>query len=207
LPEATNAWPFCSPVSVLGYFPLEDHKHNSSAPAEKTDASKIPNLASLIRLGLKARLAMNSAIVKPIPASRTPPANNLQFRSRGIIAIPVRTANQLKFKTPMGLPNANPTNTATVMEFSKLAKDNDIPALANAKSDMTIKATYGCSIISSCSTEDSVSRAATSAIYNTLRFPVFPLQWSLGGYVTTRSNIAGKRLSLIHLPWASSSQE
>ena len=40
----------------------------------------MPSLALSIRLSLKARLAMNSAIVKPIPASRPPPTSSLQSR-------------------------------------------------------------------------------------------------------------------------------
>lgn len=51
--------------------------HNSVIPATTgtTDARKIPDLALSIRLWLKAGLAMNSAIVKPMPASRAPPAS------------------------------------------------------------------------------------------------------------------------------------
>ena len=71
-----------------GIFPRAGNHLNSARPAtaEKTDAMKIPSLALSIRLSLKAIFAINSAMVKPIPASKLPPINNLQVSSGGRIA-------------------------------------------------------------------------------------------------------------------------
>ncbi len=144
-------------------------------------------------------LAIKSAIVKPIPASKPPPASNFQLRSEGRIAIPERTASQLNVRTPIGLPRANPTNTATVTEAPKSTRDNGKPALANAKSGMMVKATHGCSTISRRSTGDNASRVAISAICNVCRSLVSPLPWSPAGCATTWFNIRYKRSSFTHL--------
>ena len=68
--------------------PLEDAFYAQAAtsivrdplPRKRRMPRRCPSLALSIRLLLKARLAMNSAIVKPIPASRPPPASSLQRR-------------------------------------------------------------------------------------------------------------------------------
>jgi hypothetical protein len=62
-----------------------DDQTNNAIPAtaETTEADKIPNLEALMRLGSKARLAMNNAIVKPILASRPPAARKPQLRVVG----------------------------------------------------------------------------------------------------------------------------
>ncbi|MNZ73156.1 hypothetical protein D3C78_915610 [compost metagenome] len=156
----------------------------------------MPSLALSIRLSGNARLAMNSAMVKPIPASSPPPATSLQPRSGGRIAMPERTASQLKASTPMGLPSAKPMNTASVTESPISARDNGKPALAKAKSGMMTKPTHGCRASSSRSTGDRVSRAATSAASKVLRSLVSPLLSSLLGCATTWSRMAYRRLSL-----------
>ena len=60
------------------------------------------------------------------------------------------------------------------------AADIGTPALANANSGMMTNPTQGCSIISSRSTGESVSRAATSANLSALRSSGSLLQWSAG---------------------------
>ena len=156
-------------------------------------------MALSIRLSLKARLAMNRAIVKPIPASTPPPANDPQLSSGGRIAIPERTASQQNDRTPTGLPTAKPTNTAIVTGPPRLSIDIGTPALAKAKSGMMTKPTHGCSAISNRSTGDSVSRAAISATCSVSRSFVSPLPSSLTGCAMTCFRMAYKRSSLTHL--------
>ncbi len=126
-------------------------------------------MAELIRVGLKAKLAINNAIVKPIPAKKPPANNNNQLKFAGREAIPVNTTIQLKISTPIGLPSVNPKKTAKVMEFPKSVKFINIPALAKAKSGIITNPTHGCNNASNRSTGDSASRAAASAVRNAIR--------------------------------------
>lgn len=51
-------------------------KNASPTVAENTDAENIPSFTLLIEPGAMARRAINSAVVKPIPARLLPPNNN-----------------------------------------------------------------------------------------------------------------------------------
>ena len=170
-----------------GVFTRAGNNLNSTRPAtaEKTDARKIPSLALSIRFSLKAIFAINSAMVKPIPARKLPPVNNLQLSSGGRIAMCKRTASQLNNRIPIGLPNTKPEKIATVSELPRSFKVSGNPALANAKRGIMTKPTQGCSKISRRSTGDSVSRAAISAICNVCRSSVSLLLSLLAGCAIT----------------------
>ena len=81
------------------------------APAT-SDASKMPSLATSIRgPGGNARVAMNSAIVKPMPAT-SPTTRTPDHRTPdGSAASPERTASHETTIIPTGLPTTRPTTT------------------------------------------------------------------------------------------------
>ena len=135
-------------------------------------------------------------MVKPIPASSPPPVISLQSRSGGCIAIPKRTASQLKARIPTGFPMTKPTNTASVTALPISPGNNGKPAFANANSGMMTKPTQGCNANSSRSTGDNVSRAAISATCRVSRSFVSPLPSSLAGCAITRDNTTYNRSSL-----------
>ena len=84
--------------------PLVAHASTARpAAAEATDADKMPSLAALISESSNARSAMNSAIVKPIPASRPAPASIPQPMSGGRLASPERTASHPKVTIPTAM--------------------------------------------------------------------------------------------------------
>ena len=80
-------------------------------------AARMPILeVSISALLAKARLAMKSDMVKPMPPSMPTPRIWRQFTPLGSAANRVRTASQAKETMPIGLPSASPQMIPTVEE-------------------------------------------------------------------------------------------
>ena len=144
--------------------------------ADTTEAAKIPIFAASCIAGGKARLAMNSDIVKPIPVKKAPAPNIGQLKSGARVAKRMRTASQLKTKTPTGLPKTNPAMIAMETRWPTSDSETLTPALASAKIGMITKPAQGCRINSIRSTGDSASVVATPARLRSRRAVVSPLQ-------------------------------
>ena len=102
------------------------------------DPPRIPIFASLISTGSdSASSVMNSATVKPIPASPAPPTSWPQRSVSGTCPMPLRSANQVPAVTPTSLPIVRPTMTPQVIGDVNAAARDDVvsttPALARTK--------------------------------------------------------------------------
>ena len=97
--------------------------------------------ASTSGTGKKARSAMNSETVKPIPAKAPTPNRCRRVMSSGRVPSRSRMAAQLAPTTPSGLPTTSPTATpqATVLSTAvfSAAASSGTPALASAKMGTT----------------------------------------------------------------------
>ena len=129
--------------------------------ALRIDPAKMPTLATSNRAPSKARLAINIAMVKPIPAKNPAPVITPHLIPSGSFAIPRRTASQLKRKIPAGFPTKSPSMTAIATGEVKSENEMGTPAFANEKIGIITNPTHGCSSCSNRSRGEIVLRDAS----------------------------------------------
>lgn len=125
-------------------FDVDKHIRPSiPAMAEASEAASTPTLTEPRSSELNANPAMNSAIVKPIPARVLPAVKIRQGKSWGRLATRSFTARALSTTIPTGFPTTKPTKIAIARAESNLSGTNVTPAFASANSGMTAKAIHG----------------------------------------------------------------
>jgi hypothetical protein len=133
--------------------------------AARAEPARMPTLAAVSWGSSRARPAMKSAIVKPMPASSPPPATAVQPTPSGRRASPPRTAPQPNSTIPSGLPSTRPSATAIATGEPRSRASNGTPALASAKTGITPKLTHGCSVDSRYSSGETSSRVARRSVW------------------------------------------
>jgi hypothetical protein len=94
------------------------HKMMTATEAERIDPAKTAILAAAKSdVSVSAWVAINSDIVKPIPASAPAPASWRQEYSSGLVATPSRTASTDATTIPTGLPILIPNFASSPRSF------------------------------------------------------------------------------------------
>src|SRR5207248_1297019 len=106
-------------------------QQESFAPlaALTVEPPRMPSLAASSGGPRRASPAMNSDIVKPIPARHPAPTRTFRSTPRGSRVRPARTDARLKSTTPSGLPTTSPAATAAATGRVRAAPSRATPAL------------------------------------------------------------------------------